>query len=103
MICRDSGLTTTTNEEDENVAFRGCEICKQPIEPERAENDPLTRLCAAHAREIAQFGGEFKTVASEDVTSKKGSLKKNIGGVTTERVRNQEAVRRLREAQETRG
>jgi hypothetical protein len=85
------------------MAFRGCEICKQPIEPERAEVDPLTRLCAAHAREIAQFGGEFKTVASEDVTSKKGSLKKNIGGVTTERVRNQEAIRRLREAHEARG
>jgi hypothetical protein len=85
------------------MAFRGCEICKQAIEAERAEVDPLTRLCAAHAKEIAKFGGEFKTVSREDVTSKQGSLKKNIGGVTTERVRNQEAVRRLREAYEALG
>jgi hypothetical protein len=79
------------------MAFRGCEICKQSIEPERAESDPLTRLCALHAREIAQFGGEFRTVAREDRTSKKGGLKINIGGVTTERVRNDEALRRLRD------
>jgi hypothetical protein len=81
-----------------NMAFRGCEICKQPIEPERAESDPLTKLCTQHAREIAQFGGEFKTVAREDRTSKKGGLKINIGGVTTERVRNDEAMRKLRDA-----
>jgi hypothetical protein len=85
------------------MAFRGCEICKQPIEAERAEADPMTRLCVKHAREIAKFGGEFRTVISEDVTSKQGSLKKNVGGVTTNRVRNTEAVLKLREAYEARG
>ena len=80
------------------MAFRGCEIWKQPIEPDRAESDPMTRLCAAHARQIAQFGGEFMTVAREDRTSKKGGLKINIGGVTTELVRNETALRKLREA-----
>jgi hypothetical protein len=80
------------------MAFRGCEICKQPIEPDRAESDPMTRLCAEHARQIAQFGGEFMTIAREDRTSKKGGLKINIGGVTTELVRNETALRKLREA-----
>lgn len=80
------------------MAFRGCEICKRPIEPERAESDAMTRLCAEHARQIAAFGGEFMTVASEDRTSKKGGLKINVSGVTTERVRNEEALRKLRDA-----
>ncbi len=84
------------------MAFRGCEICKQPIEAERAESDPLTRLCSEHAREIAQFGGEFSMVASQDLTSKQGSLKKNYGDVTTARRRNEDAVRKLRAAYDER-
>jgi hypothetical protein len=40
--------------------------------------------------------------AREDRTSKKGGLKIKIGGVTTERVRNDEATRKLRDASEPR-
>jgi hypothetical protein len=77
--------------------LRMCEVCKQPIEPERADGFPDTRLCGLHAREIQAFGGEFITSASQEVTSKAGSLKRNYGGVATTRTRNHEAVRRLRE------
>ena len=84
------------------MAFRGCEICKQPIEPERAEADKETRLCAQHAREIEQFGGEFKMFAGLEVTSKQGSLKKNYGGVSTYRRRNKKAIQKLKEDYEKR-
>ena len=84
------------------MAYRGCEICKKPIETERAEAIPATRLCVHHAREIGEYGGEFRTVVNEDVTSKPGSLKKNYGGVTTYRRRNTEAVLRLRDAYQAR-
>lgn len=77
--------------------LRMCEVCKQPIELERAEGFPDTRLCSQHAREIQAFGGEFITSASQEVTSKAGSLKRNYGGVTTMRTRNHAAVQRLRE------
>jgi hypothetical protein len=40
--------------------------------------------------------------AREDRTSKKGGRKINVGGVTTERVRNDEAMRKLRDAYEAR-
>ena len=84
------------------AAFRGCEICKQPIEPERAEADPTTQLCAKHAHEVEEFGGEFRTIANLEVTSKQGSLKKNYGGVSTHRRRNKKAIQKLREAYEAR-
>ena len=37
---------------------RNCEICKKPIDPERADAIPDTRLCTEHARQIERFGGE---------------------------------------------
>lgn len=76
---------------------RFCEICKQPIEPERAEHLPATRLCRTHSEAIEKYGGEFKLTASQERTSKTGSLKINYGGVTTSSVRNQEAIDRLRD------
>jgi hypothetical protein len=82
------------------MAYRGCEICKKPIETERAEGVPETRLCVQHAHEIGKYGGEFRTVVNEDLTSKHGSLKKNYGGVTVYRRRNVEALLRLRDAYE---
>lgn len=78
---------------------RFCEICKQPIDPERVEVIPDTHLCTRHAHEIQQFGGEFRLLSHQEKTSKVGSLKKNFGGVTTRKVRNNDAMRKLREAQ----
>ncbi len=75
---------------------RPCEICNQPIEPERAEAVPETRLCASHAREIEKFGGEFVVTATWERTSKAGSLKRNYGGVTPQKTRNQKAMDQLR-------
>lgn len=77
---------------------RICEICKGPIDEERAEGLPDTRLCRQHAEEIQQYGGEFKTVSRQERTSKAGSLKINYGGVATQKRRNQTALDRLREA-----
>lgn len=77
--------------------LRFCEICKQPIDAERAESIPATRLCQVHAKEIEKYGGEFKVTASQERTSKEGSLKINYGSIATKSVRNQEAVDRLRE------
>jgi len=77
--------------------MRFCEICKRPIEPERAEGLPETRLCVKHSEEIAQYGGEFKTVSATVVTSKASILKRNYGGVTTRKVRNQTGLEHLRD------
>jgi len=76
---------------------RYCEICKQPIDAERAESMPTTRLCQVHAAEIQKYGGEFKVTASQERTSKEGSLKINYGSVTTKATRNQEGIDRLRD------
>jgi hypothetical protein len=76
---------------------RLCEVCKEPIELERAEGSPDTRLCLRHAVEIEKYGGEFAMTATQERTSKPGSLKLNYGGITTTRVRNHEAIRRLRD------
>src|SRR5690348_5399820 len=50
---------------------RRCEICQKPIEPERLEAIPQTRLCAEHARQIAQYGGEFRATATAEGTGQK--------------------------------
>ena len=84
------------------MAFRGCEICKQPINSERAESLPMTRLCIEHAHEIEKLGGEFKLLIVEDRISKQGSLKKNYGGVTIYQYRNKPAIRQLRETYKSR-
>jgi len=79
---------------------RPCEICKQPIEPERLEAVPETRLCTAHAKQIQKYGGEFLVAATQERTSKPGSLKVNYGGVNTSSVRNQEALAKLHDEYE---
>jgi len=73
-------------------------ICKQPIESEREEAIPDTRLCAAHGQEIEQFGGEFKLSAEQEKTSKKTSFKVNYGGISTTRTRNIVAMEKLKDA-----
>ena len=85
------------------MAERLCEICKAPIDQERVEAIPDTRLCTEHGREIARFGGEFVISAEQERTSKAGSLKLNYGGITTARTRNAAAVARLRDEYEGRG
>jgi hypothetical protein len=75
---------------------RLCAVCKRPIEAERAEGYKETRLCLAHAQEIRKYGGEFRLYATQEMTNKRESLKKNPGGVRTKLVRNQAAIDRLR-------
>jgi hypothetical protein len=79
------------------VKPRHCEICRQEIDPERLEFLPDTRLCVTHARLIEKYGGEFVIRASQERTSKPGSLKRNYGGVTTTATRNTAALARLRQ------
>ncbi len=71
--------------------LRKCEICRAWIDPERLKVVTDTLLCDEHAREISKFGGEFITVSKEDRSSKAGSMKINIAGVTTKKMRNTEA------------
>lgn len=75
---------------------RFCEICKQPIEEERLEGSPETRLCIEHGKAIQSFGGEFIMRGTQSNLSKTGSLKKNYGDVSIERERNDAAMAKLR-------
>ena len=77
---------------------RRCEICDTPIDPERLEAVPETRLCVEHAREIGNYGGEFKSSLRHASLGKAGSLKKNYGDVSVTRTRNTDALHKLREA-----
>ena len=85
------------------MAFRGCEICKQEIDSERAANDPKTRLCAACSREMETHkerygGGEFLIQAREEKTTKQGGFDKGSGrSVSTSRIRNDEGVRKFKD------
>jgi hypothetical protein len=79
---------------------RPCEICKQPIDAERIEAVPETRLCSTHAHQIQKYGGEFIVTATQERTSKAGSLKHNYGGVTTSKKRNEQALAKLRDEYE---
>jgi hypothetical protein len=84
-------------------AIRPCEICGEPIDPERLEVLPETRLCIEHARAADKFGGEFKATATRVSIGKSGSLKKNYGDMTVKLKRNPEAMRKLRDAHEATG
>jgi hypothetical protein len=79
---------------------RPCEICGQPIDPERIEAVPATRLCVEHARKVGKYGGEFIVTGTQASLGKGGSLKKNYGDVSVERQRNTEAIHKLREEYE---
>lgn len=78
-------------------AIRFCQICKQILDPDRAEAIPETRLCSEHAKAVRKFGGEFILVSSQETTSKQGSLKKNYGGVSIAKLRNIEALENLQD------
>jgi hypothetical protein len=75
--------------------MRRCAVCKREIESERAAAIPATRLCTKHGHEIEKYGGEFTLSASQERTSKQGSLKLNYGGITTKSTRNEKALDRL--------
>jgi hypothetical protein len=77
---------------------RPCEICGQPIDPERVEAIPETRLCGEHARAVEKYGGEFIRTTTVERTSKQGSLKRNYGSASITKTRNHDAVRKLRAA-----
>jgi len=79
------------------MSRRFCEICGEPIDEERAEALPATRLCSEHAKAAGKFGGEFTLSHKTEVTSKQGSLKKNYGGVSTSQRRNNKAVEKLKD------
>ncbi|HYH69090.1 MAG TPA: TraR/DksA C4-type zinc finger protein [Urbifossiella sp.] len=74
---------------------RPCEVCGAPIDPERIEALPETRLCIEHGKQIARFGGEFLLVGSQSSLGKDGSMKKNYGDVSVRQKRNTEGVRKL--------
>jgi len=80
-----------------SVKTRPCEICGQPIDPERIEAVPETRLCVEHARMIGKYGGEFIVTGTLASLGKGGSLKKNYGDVSVKKKRNTEALRKLRQ------
>jgi hypothetical protein len=82
--------------------MRLCQVCKSPIEQERLEGIPDTRLCTEHGREIASYGGEFIISASQERTSKQGSLKLNYGGIATTKQRNDQGIEDLRNNYELR-
>jgi hypothetical protein len=83
---------------------RPCEICGQPIHPERLEAVPATTLCIEHAKMIGKYGGEFIVKGVQTNLGKAGSLKKNYGDVSIRKKRNTEGLRKLQEEYEqTRG
>ena len=75
--------------------MRLCVVCKQEIEADRVEAIPGTRLCIQHGKEIQKYGGEFKLSATQERTSKQGSLKLNYGGISTESTRNEDGLNAL--------
>ena len=82
------------------VKRRPCEICGEPIDPERIDVLPETRLCIEHAKLIGKYGGEFIVTGTQASLGKSGSLKKNYGDVSITKKRNTEALRMLREEYE---
>lgn len=80
-----------------DVKSRPCEVCMKPIEPERMEAVPETRLCREHGERIEKYGGEFSTTFTWDKTSKEGGMKKNFAGVSTKKRRNREAMEKLKD------
>lgn len=74
---------------------RPCEVCGEPIDPERIDVLPETRLCTEHAKQVAKYGGEFILTGTQSSLGKDGSLKKNYGDVSVRRKRNTEGVRKL--------
>jgi hypothetical protein len=81
---------------------RPCEICGEPIDPERIEVVPGTRLCTEHARMIGKYGGEFIVTGTQTSLGKSGSLKKNYGDVSIDKKRNTVALEKLRDEYERR-
>jgi hypothetical protein len=67
-----------------SVKRRFCARCKVEIPPARAEALPDTRLCIACSEAV---GGEFDILVSQESLGKPGSLKKNFGGVSIEKIR----------------
>ena len=76
--------------------IRQCEMCGLPIDQERVEAVPETRLCSEHARMIAKYGGEFLMTGTQSSLAKAGSLKKNYGDVSVEKKRNTAGLEKLR-------
>ena len=60
------------------VVRRVCKRCEEEIPAERLEALPDTWLCVRCSGEV---GGEFEIIARQVQTNKKGSLKKNYGGI----------------------
>jgi hypothetical protein len=76
---------------------RPCEVCRELIDEERLEVLPETRLCTECAKKITKHGGEFTVSSVADSLGKVGSLKKNYGGISTHKTRNNLAVEKLRD------
>jgi hypothetical protein len=72
----------------------------KPIDAERLEAVPETRLCMEHAEQIKKHGGEFINIVKQNRSSKGGSFKINYGSVDTERARNVAAINKLKDEHE---
>jgi hypothetical protein len=77
---------------------RPCAVCRQAIDPERAEGLPDTIICVRCAPLVRKHGGEFLRSIEQERLSKPGSLKRSFGGVGSRIVgRNWTALERARE------
>jgi hypothetical protein len=85
------------------VRTRPCEICGEEIPAERLECLPETRLCVEHSKLIERYGGEFTITIVHTNLAKSGSIKRNYGDVTSQKIRNHAALQRLRQEYEMRG
>jgi hypothetical protein len=80
---------------------RLCARCKQPIEAERVECLPQTRLCVACARVVEKkYGGEFRTVVQSTKMGRPGGLKITGVAYETKKVRNRRVPLRFDEENE---
>jgi hypothetical protein len=76
---------------------RPCEICGLPIDADRIDVVPETRLCVEHAKLARKYGGEFIVTGTQASLGKGGSLKKNYGDITVEKRRNIDGMGRMKE------
>jgi hypothetical protein len=66
------------------MCVKNCIRCRAEIPAERVEALPETELCIQCSEAV---GSDFIYFATNDRTSKPGSMKLNYGGVTVKRVR----------------
>lgn len=76
---------------------KGCEVCQCPIEYQRREAVPESRLCDSHAEIAKKFGGEFKRVVKQVNLGKSGISGGKSRDIETDRELNREVIGQVRE------